>query len=189
MHAVSSSGAAISAINNGEPHAPKRKCCHCAGDCVRCNAMAQPGVNLAEIIASGVVIVPLEVTSFDDAVEALLRPALARAGLAGDAIDRCIETVIRREAAGSTASGRAALPHGRSDAVSRVVAGLGLNRDGIAGRDNTQAMLAFISPPSAVVEHLHFLSASAKLFRNEAAVERLLGAANADEVLATLRDL
>lgn len=146
-------------------------------------------VNLAELIAAGVVIVPLEVRSFDDAVEALLRPALTRAGVPADAIDGCIETVLRREAAGSTASGRAALPHGRSDVVSRVVAGLGLNRDGIAGRENTQAMLAFISPQSAVVEHLHFLSASAKLFRNESAVERLLAATNADQVIALLREL
>ncbi len=151
--------------------------------------MAQPGVNLAELIASGTVIVPLEARTFDDAVEALLRPALTRAGLAADAIDRCIEAVVRREAAGSTASGRAALPHGRSDVVSRVVAGLGLNRDGIAGREDTQAMLAFISPQSAVVEHLHFLSASAKLFRNESAVERLLAANTADEVIALLREL
>jgi mannitol/fructose-specific phosphotransferase system IIA component (Ntr-type) len=151
--------------------------------------MAQPGVNLAELIASGAVIVPLEARAFDDAVEALLRPALTRAGLAADAIDRCIEAVVRREAAGSTASGRAALPHGRSDVVSRVVAGLGLNRDGIAGREDTQAMLAFILPQSAVVEHLHFLSASAKLFRNESAVERLLAANTADEVIALLREL
>ncbi len=151
--------------------------------------MAQPGVNLAELIASGAVIVPLEARAFDDAVEALLRPALTRAGLAADAIDRCIEAVVRREAAGSTASGRAALPHGRSDVVSRVVAGLGLNRDGIAGREDTQAMLAFISPQSAVVEHPHFLSASAKLFRNESAVERLLAANTADEVIALLREL
>jgi mannitol/fructose-specific phosphotransferase system IIA component (Ntr-type) len=146
-------------------------------------------VNLAELIASGTVIVPLEVRTFDDAVEALLRPALTRAGVAAAAIDGCIETVLRRESAGSTASGRAALPHGRSDVVSRVVAGLGLNRDGIAGRENTQAMLAFISPQSAVVEHLHFLSASAKLFRNESAVERLLATTNADEVIALLREL
>ncbi len=151
--------------------------------------MPPSGVNLAELIASGIVIVPLEARTFDDAVEELLRPALTRGGVAAGAIDGCIETVLRREAAGSTASGRAALPHGRSDVVSRVVAGFGLNRDGIAGRENTQAMLAFISPQSAVVEHLHFLSAAAKLFRNESAVERLLTAANADEVVALLREL
>lgn len=151
--------------------------------------MAQPGVNLAELIASGTVIVPLEAKTFDDAVAALLRPALTRAGLAPEAIDSCIETVLKREAAGSTASGRAALPHGRSDVVTRVVAGLGLNRNGIAGREGTQAMLAFVSPQSAVVEHLHFLSASAKLFRNESAVERLLATTNAGDVLALLRTL
>jgi mannitol/fructose-specific phosphotransferase system IIA component (Ntr-type) len=152
-------------------------------------SMPPSGVNLAELIASGTVIVQLEARTFDDAVEALLRPALTRAGVAAGAIDGCIETVLRREAAGSTASGRAALPHGRSDVVSRVVAGLGLNRNGIAGRENTQAMLAFISPQSAVVEHLHFLSASAKLFRNESAVERLLAATNEDEVIGLLREL
>ncbi|HEV7764462.1 MAG TPA: PTS sugar transporter subunit IIA [Thermoanaerobaculia bacterium] len=149
--------------------------------------MAQVGVNLAERIADGIVVVPLEARTFEDAVGELLRPALARTGLGEAAIDGCIETVLRREAAGSTASGRAALPHGRCDVVSRVVAGLGLNRDGIAGRSDTKAMLAFITPQSAVVEHLHFLSAAAKLFRDEAAVERLLRAQSADEVMALLR--
>src|SRR5829696_8327343 len=96
--------------------------------------MAQTSIRLADVIASGAVVVPLEECSFDDAIAALLRPALTRAGLPKQAIDGCIETVLRRESAGSTASGRAALPHGRTDVVSTVVAGLGLNRNGIAGR-------------------------------------------------------
>lgn len=151
--------------------------------------MAQTAIRLADVIASGVVVVPLEERSFDGAIAALLRPSLTRAGLGNQAIEACIETVLRRESAGSTASGRAALPHGRTDAVSTVIAGLGLNRQGIAGRSGTQAMLAFVSPQNAVVEHLHFLSAAAKLFRDEAAVERMLSAANADDVVALLRAL
>jgi mannitol/fructose-specific phosphotransferase system IIA component (Ntr-type) len=150
-------------------------------------AMAPKGVQLAEVIGSGTVIVPLEASTFDEAIGALLRPALIRAGVAADAIEACIETVLRRESAGSTSSGRAALPHGRTDVVTRVVAGLGLNRNGIAGRSGTHAMLAFLSPQSAVVEHLHFLSAAAKLFRDQAAVERLLDAANEQEVVDALR--
>jgi len=146
-----------------------------------------PSVNLAEVIGSGTVIVALDARSFEDAVAELLRPALLRAGVQADAAHVCIETVIRRETAGSTASGRAALPHGRSDLVTRVVAGLGLNRDGIAGREDTKAMLAFVTPQSAVVEHLHFLSAAAKLLRDERALERLLSATNADEAIAVLR--
>ncbi|HYC58655.1 MAG TPA: PTS sugar transporter subunit IIA [Thermoanaerobaculia bacterium] len=151
--------------------------------------MTQTAIRLADVIASGAVVVPLEERSFDDAIAALLRPALMRAGLAGSAIEGCIETVLRRESAGSTASGRAALPHGRTDTISTVIAGLGLNRNGIAGRSGTQAMLAFVSPQNAVVEHLHFLSAAAKLFRDEAAVERLLSASSGDEVMALLRGL
>lgn len=146
-------------------------------------------VDIGEVIAAGVVIVPLEVSSLDAAIDALLRPSLARAGVPASDIGTCIDTVLRREAAGSTASGRAALPHGRTDLVSRAVAGLGLNRGGIAGRENTQAMLAFITPQSEVVGHLHFLSAAAKLFRNESAMNRLLDAQSSDEVLVLLREL
>ena len=146
-----------------------------------------PSVNLAEVIAAGTVIVPLDARTLDEAIAALLRPALVRAGVPPLAIDGGIETVLRREAAGSTCSGRAALPHGRSDLVTRVVAGLGLNRDGIAGREDTRAMLAFLSPQSAVVEHLHFLSAAAKLFRDDVALERLLSANSPEQALAVLR--
>lgn len=146
-----------------------------------------PSVNVAEVIASGTVIVRIDAPTLEEAVNSLLRPALVKANVPPLAIDGCIETVLRREAAGSTCSGRAALPHGRSDVVSRVVAGLGLNRDGIAGREDTRVMLAFLSPQSAVVEHLHFLSGAAKLFRDEALVERMLNARDANEVIAVLR--
>lgn len=151
--------------------------------------MASTAVNIGEALAAGSVIVPLDASSFDDAIAALLRPALTRAGVAEDNITTCIDTVLRRESAGSTASGRAALPHGRTDLVPRAIAGLGLNRNGIGGRAETQAMLAFITPQSAVVGHLHFLSAAAKLLRNESVLDRLLNAANADEVLSVLREL
>jgi mannitol/fructose-specific phosphotransferase system IIA component (Ntr-type) len=151
--------------------------------------MVAKGIHIGDVIGSGAVVVPLEAESFDAAIGELLRPALTRAGMSANAIEACIETVLKRESAGSTASGRAALPHGRTDAVTRVIAGLGLNRDGIAGRGGTQAMLAFLSPQSAVVEHLHFLSAAAKLFRDEASVERLLEARDEAQVLAVLNAL
>lgn len=117
----------------------------------------------------------------------LLRPALMRANVKDERdVQFCLDAVLSRESAGSTASGRIALPHGRCNKVNRVIAALGVNRDGIFGAGDVQIMLAFISPQEGAVQHLHFLSAAAKLFRDPENVERLVGAQDAEGLLGAI---
>jgi mannitol/fructose-specific phosphotransferase system IIA component (Ntr-type) len=49
-----------------------------------------------------------------------------------------------------------------------------------------KAIMAFVSPGAATVEHLRFLSGVARLFRSPEALEALTTAHSPDEVIALL---
>jgi mannitol/fructose-specific phosphotransferase system IIA component (Ntr-type) len=144
--------------------------------------------SLAGVLKSEDILVNLRTETLRDAVSQLLAKPLARAGLSSESVTAAVETVMKREADGTTCIPPVALPHGRTRDVTHVVAGLGIKAAGVVGeRPEMKIILAFVSPLDASSLHLRFLSEAARVLRQESVVGGLLKARDAAEVLAIIR--
>jgi mannitol/fructose-specific phosphotransferase system IIA component (Ntr-type) len=101
-------------------------------------------------------------------------------------VDEIVRCVLDREKAASTCAGPIALPHARTTGIPKIIASLGINRDGIYPGGTARVILAFVSPQDAAAEHLRFLSSAAKTFRTSATLDQILAAMTPDDVLAAL---
>ncbi|MFP5247099.1 MAG: PTS sugar transporter subunit IIA [Thermoanaerobaculia bacterium] len=143
---------------------------------------------LAATLERGTIRVGYRTVDFESAVRGLLTQPLLERGVSGDAIDAIIDSILRREEAGSTSAGPLALPHARIQGIPEIVAGLGVNPDGIYPNSPTRVMVAFVSPVEAPGEHLRFLSLAAKTFRDGAFLQRVRAAESTSALLALFRD-
>lgn len=144
---------------------------------------------LSAVLQGGRIVLRFTAHDVEEGAESLLAPLLAAEGLSETAVGEALENVRKRERAAPTSIGPVSIPHARVPALSRIVAGIGLNARGIdAGRPDTQIVLAFASPSQATVEHLKFLSHVAKVLRNDDVVEELLEADTEEAVLSLLRE-
>lgn len=150
-------------------------------------AMSTAAESLASILQRGTVRVGYDTVDFATAVRGLLVAPLLAHGVSPSRVDEIVECVLQREGAGSTCSGPIALPHARTGGIPRIVAGLGINREGIYPGGTARVMLAFVSPQEASADHLRFLSSAAKTFRDSAMLDRLLAAETEEGVLGLLR--
>ena len=141
---------------------------------------------LLAILERGTVRVDYRTVDFESAIRGLLAQSLIARGLSSDRIDQIVEAVQRREETGSTCSGPIALPHARCEMLPGIIAGLGINPNGIWPNAETRVMLAFVSPVDAAGEHLRFLSSAAKALRDPVLRSQILEARTEDEVLALL---
>lgn len=145
-------------------------------------------MSLAGLLKSEDILVNLRTETLRDAVSQLLAKPLANAGLTPEAVAAAVETVMKREADGTTCIPPVALPHGRTREVTHVVAGLGINAQGVVSeRPEMRIILAFVSPLDASSLHLRFLSEAARVLRQESVVAALLSAHDAAEALAIIR--
>lgn len=145
-------------------------------------------VSLVQTLEHGSIRVGYHTADFESAVRGLLVQPLLGRGVSASRVDEIVDGVLQRERTGSTCSGPIALPHARIPAIPAIIAGIGINADGIWPEADARVMLAFISPTEAAGEHLRFLSLAAKTFRDQALLQRIVAAASADDVLAELRD-
>jgi mannitol/fructose-specific phosphotransferase system IIA component (Ntr-type) len=143
---------------------------------------------LATTLERGTIRIGYTTAGFEPAVRGLLVPPLLERGISPSRVDEIVESVLRREEAGSTSSGAIALPHARISGVSGIVAGLGVNASGIYPNAGTRVMLAFVSPAEAAGEHLRFLSLVAKTFRDAPFLQRVQSAGTREELLALFTD-
>ena len=108
--------------------------------------------------------------------------------------DALLESLEEREALGSTGFGRGvALPHARSHRVSRPVAGIVrlakpvdfASTDGLP----VDIVVGLVSPVDAGVGHLHALAALSRMMREDALVDALRDAPDADAIYALIANL
>jgi PTS system fructose-specific IIA component/PTS system nitrogen regulatory IIA component len=143
---------------------------------------------LMKALEAGTIRVGFEAADLAQAVRDLLSPALFAHNIAADRVDDIVSAVLKREENGTTCSGEVALPHARSADVPTIITGFATNGRAIYDGANVRFMLTFVSPQDAPADHLRFLSEAAKVFRNEALLERLLDAKTAGDVVNVLRN-
>lgn len=120
---------------------------------------------------------------FESAVRGLLVHPLLACGVTATRVDEIVDCVLEREKTGSTCSGAIALPHARVSGIPAILAGVGVNPNGIYPQSETRVMLAFVSPLEAAGDHLRFLSSAAKTLRDAARLQRLLAAQSEKDFL------
>ena len=143
--------------------------------------------SLPSILQRGTVRVDYTTVDFAAAVRGLLVAPLLAHGVSPSRVDEIVTCVLQREGAGSTCAGAIALPHARIGGIPKIIAGLGINREGVYPGGTARVMLAFVSPQDASAEHLRFLSSAAKTFRDPAFLDRIQAAETSEDVLVQLR--
>jgi mannitol/fructose-specific phosphotransferase system IIA component (Ntr-type) len=125
-------------------------------------------MKFADFICFDAVIPQLEATDRDGAI-AELATALDKTGNIGKAkCSELVESIIKRENEASTGIGKGvAVPHVKHDKIDKVVAVVGLSRDGIdftsLDKQPAYSIILLVSPASEPDKHLQAME---KIFRN-----------------------
>jgi CBS domain-containing protein len=151
-------------------------------------------VRLSELLTPARVVVPLPAKTLEEAVRLLIQACVAD-GTVTDAA-RLAETVRRARPEDTVAMGtHAVLPHFRSDAVTAVVAALGICPEPIRPAPKAprkvRIVLMVIAPPGEAAAYLQAVAAFARALAQPETVAALLKAGSSAEVFSTpgLRDV
>ncbi len=113
----------------------------------------------------------------------------------GDAIndkDKVLQAVLEREKIMSTGIGDGiAIPHGKSDAVVKLVAALGTQKRGVdfEALDGEPAYVFFllVSPANVSGPHIKALARISRLLKNDDFKKKLISASSSEEIISVIR--
>ena len=146
-------------------------------------------MNLLDILSLESTIVDLKGESKEDIIAELVNSLPA-----GDSItdrEQVLQAVLDREKIMSTGIGDGiAIPHGKSAAVTELVAAMGTQRRGIDfdALDGEPAFVFFllVSPANVSGPHIKALARISRLLKNDEFKKKLIGADSAEEIIATI---
>ena len=146
-------------------------------------------MNLLDILSPESTIVDLKGESKEDLISELVNSLVV-----GDSItdrDQVLQAVLDREKIMSTGIGDGiAIPHGKSAAVTELVAAMGTQRRGVDfdALDGEPAFVFFllVSPANVSGPHIKALARISRLLKNDAFKKKLIEANSAEEIIATI---
>ena len=146
-------------------------------------------MNLLDILSLESTIVDLKGESKEDIIAELVNSLPS-----GDAItdrDQVLQAVLDREKIMSTGIGDGiAIPHGKSAAVTELVAAMGTQRRGVDfdALDGEPAFVFFllVSPANVSGPHIKALARISRLLKNDEFKKKLIEADSAEEIIATI---
>ena len=146
-------------------------------------------MNLLDILSLESTIVDLKGESKEDIIAELVNSLPA-----GDAItdrEQVLQAVLDREKIMSTGIGDGiAIPHGKSAAVTELVAAMGTQRRGVDfdALDGEPAFVFFllVSPANVSGPHIKALARISRLLKNDEFKKKLIEADSAAEIIATI---
>ncbi|MYK40065.1 MAG: PTS sugar transporter subunit IIA [Gemmatimonadetes bacterium] len=146
-------------------------------------------MNLLDILSLESIIVDLKGESKEEIITELVNSLPV-----GDAIidrDQALQAVLDREKIMSTGIGDGiAIPHGKSAAVTELVAAMGTQRRGMDfdALDGEPAYVFFllVSPTNISGPHIKALARISRLLKNEEFKKKLIDANSAEEIIATI---
>ena len=146
-------------------------------------------MNLLDILSLESTIVDLKGESKEDIIAELVNSLPA-----GDAItdrEQVLQAVLDREKIMSTGIGDGiAIPHGKSAAVTELVAAMGTQRRGVDfdALDGEPAFVFFllVSPANVSGPHIKALARISRLLKNDEFKKKLIEADSAEEIIATI---
>ena len=143
-------------------------------------------MTLLDILSADSTLVDLRGETKEDIIAELLDTLAV-----GDAIsdrDKVLQAVLEREKIMSTGIGDGiAIPHGKSDAVEKLVAALGTQRRGVdfEALDGEPAYVFFllVSPANVSGPHIKALARISRLLKNDDFKKKLIAAETAAEII------
>ena len=148
-------------------------------------------MNLLDILSLESTIVDLKGDSKEDIIAELVDSLPA-----GDAItdrEQVLQAVLDREKIMSTGIGDGiAIPHGKSTAVTELVAAMGTQQRGVDfdALDGEPAFVFFllVSPANVSGPHIKALARISRLLKNDVFKKKLIEASSAEEIIATIEE-
>ena len=113
----------------------------------------------------------------------------------GDAIndkDKVLQAVLEREKIMSTGIGDGiAIPHGKSDAVVKLVAALGTQKSGVdfeaLNGEPAYVFFLLVSPANVSGPHIKALARISRLLKNDDFKKRLIAASSSEEIISVIQ--
>jgi len=148
-------------------------------------------MSLSDLIQKNVVKVPIRSKSKSDVIAELL-DVLVEAGKVEDR-EVAYNALLERESLGSTGlESGIAVPHAKTDAVSRLTVAIGIAPDGVDFQsvDGEPSRLFFLmlAPPDQSGPHIEALAEIARLARAPAFLKSLARAESPDEVVELINE-
>lgn len=146
---------------------------------------------LLDILGEQCVRVGLEGEDKEEVLEELV-DALVRAGEVPDR-ERALKAIVDREALGTTGiGGGVAIPHGKDETITHLVAAVGTSRAGVEwdAADGAPVYLVFLVLAEAhnPGPHVQLLADIARLLKTPGLRRQLVEAASPDEVIRLIRE-
>jgi PTS system nitrogen regulatory IIA component len=146
-------------------------------------------MNLLDILVKDAIIIQLQATEKREVIAELVT-ALDGSDKVTD-VNQVLEAVLDREKIMSTGIGNGvAIPHGKSDAVTELVAALGITKKGLdfESLDGEPSFIFFllVSPPDVSGPHIKALAHISRLLKDEEFRRVLIEVTTKEEALALI---
>lgn len=148
-------------------------------------------MNIKKIISPETVILELKSSTKAGIIEEMIDHLVAVGRLRADQRQAALDAVMTREAKMSTGmQNGVAVPHGKTDAVSEMVAAIALKKEGVdfnsLDGQPSRIFVMTVSPASYTGPHIQFLAEISRLLNDPQVQARLLQARTPEEVLEAI---
>ena len=147
-------------------------------------------MKILDVLYKEAILVDLKSNDKKGVLDELVEP-IAR--IAGIDHENLVRVLMERERLGSTGiGGGIGIPHGKLKELESLVLGFGLSRKGVDfesmdGRP-THIFFLLVTPENSSGLHLKLLAQISRILKNDLFKERLLNAADRDEVISIVQD-
>ena len=129
-------------------------------------------MKISDFLCPDAVTADLKAKNKEEVIDELVALLVSTGAIEKKSKAKIIEVIMAREALGSTAIGQGiAIPHGKSESVSRLVSGLGISKKGIDfdSLDGEPAHIFFIliAPQDSAGPHLKALARVSRLLKDK----------------------
>jgi PTS system fructose-specific IIC component len=148
-------------------------------------------MKISDILSADVIAVNMDAADKDDAIKKIIDLS-ANSGKILD-LEKASRTIFEREKLVSTGVGKGfAIPHGKTDAISDVVASFAITKDPIdfdsIDGEPVRFIFLLIGKENLLNTHIKLLSRISRLMNKDEFREALLEAKSSEEVLKIFRD-
>ncbi|MBI4003472.1 MAG: PTS sugar transporter subunit IIA [Candidatus Omnitrophica bacterium] len=150
-------------------------------------------MSIMEFLTEQAVSCNLTAQTKEDVIQELVALLVKSSTIKERDVSKLVQTLMAREALGSTGIGQGvAIPHGKSDCVTKLVSAFGVSRGGVPfdSLDGEPVYLFFllIAPEDSAGPHLKALARISRLLKDKHFRDTLRVAKDEHQLVKTLRD-
>jgi PTS system nitrogen regulatory IIA component len=144
-------------------------------------------MKISDFLCPDAVTADLKARNKEEVIDELVALLVSTGAIEKKSKAKIVEVIMAREALGSTAIGQGiAIPHGKSESVSKLVSGLGISKKGIDfdSLDGEPAHIFFIliAPQDSAGPHLKALARVSRLLKDKYFRESLKAAKDSRDI-------